>query len=129
MAAVVRVKPRHVSPVGYEWIDVCELFEDVVAGDFLQFTGTVNSNMPVMKKCPAVANAEPDGIALKAGYAGQRGLDYGIHCEVDGFSGLTPGQLIYSSAAVAGGQDTAANGTAPVSGKAVRANRIRFTLR
>lgn len=129
MAAVVRVKPRHVAPVGYEWIDTCELTEAVVAGDFLEFTGVMSDNMPLMRKLPAGANAEPDGIALKDGYAGQRGLDYGIHCEMDGFSGLTPGDLIFSSAAVAGGQDTAANGTAPVSGKAIKPSRIRFQIR
>lgn len=129
MAAVVRVKPRHVAPVGYEWIDICELTEDVVAGDFLEFTGVMSDNLPLMRKLPAGASAEPDGIALKDGYAGQRGLDYGIHCEMDGFSGLTPGDLVFSSAAVAGGQDTAANGTAPVSGKAIKPSRIRFQIR
>jgi hypothetical protein len=139
MAAVVRVKPRHVAPVGYEWIDVCELVEDVLAGDLLQFTGVVNDNMTLMRKLPAGANAEPDGVALKDGFAGQRGLDYGIHCEMDGFSGLIPGALIYSSSAVAGGQDTTPNGATPaaaappvsygLAGKAVRATRIRFQLR
>lgn len=129
MAAVVRVKPRHVAPVGYEWIDVCELTENVVAGDFLEFTGVMNDNLPLMRKLPAAAAAEPDGIALKDGFAGQRGLDYGIHCEMDGFSGLTPGDLIYSSAVVAGGQDNAPNGAAPVSGKVIKPSRIRFQLR
>lgn len=129
MAAVVRVKPRHVAPVGYEWIDVCELTEGVVSGDFLEFTGVMNDNLPLMRKLPAGANAEPDGIALKDGYAGQRGFDYGIHCEMDGFSGGTPGDLVYSSAAVAGGQDNAANGTAPVSGKFIKPSRIRFQIR
>ncbi len=127
MAAVVRVKPRHVAPVGYEWIDVCELTEAVVAGDYLEFTGVMNDNLPLMRKLPAGAAAEPDGIALKDGYAGQRGFDYGIHTEMDGFSGLTPGDLIYASAAVAGGQDTAVEGVA--SGKAVKPSRIRFTIR
>jgi hypothetical protein len=129
MAAVVRVKPRHVAPVGYEWIDTCELTEDVVAGDFLEFTGVMSDNLPLMSKLPAGADAEPDGIALKDGFAGQRGFDYGIHCEMDGFSGLTPGDLIFSSAAVAGGQDTAANGNAPVSGKVIKPSRIRFQIR
>jgi hypothetical protein len=128
MAAVTRVKPRHVAPVGYEWIDVCELTEAVVAGDYLKFTGSSNDNMPLMQKLPAAANAEPDGIALKDGYAGQRGFDYGIHCEMDGFSGLTPGALIHASAAVAGGQDTAVNGTGVPRAKAVKTSRIRFTI-
>lgn len=129
MAEIVRVKPRHVAPVGYEWIDICELTEDVAAGDFLEFTGVMNDNLPLMSRLPAAANAEPDGIALKAGFAGQRGLDYGIHCEMDGFSGGTPGDLVYSSAAVAGGQADVANGTAPVSGKFIKPSRIRFQLR
>lgn len=129
MAAVVRVKPRHVAPVGYEWIDICELTEDVVAGDLLEFTGVMNDNLPLMRKLPAGAAAEADGIALKAGFAGQRGLDYGVHTEMDGFASLTPGDLIYSSAAVAGGQDTAPNGAALPIGKAIKPSRIRFQFR
>lgn len=139
MAAVTKVKPRHVAPVGYEWIDVCELTEDVNAGDLLEFTGVTNDNLPLMRKLPAAANAEPDGIALKGGFAGERGFDYGIHTEMDGFSGLTPGDPIYSSAAVAGGLDTAPNGVTPAAaappvsyglvGKAIKASRIRFQIR
>lgn len=114
MAAVTRVKPRHVAPVGYEWIDVCELTEDVAAGDLLQFTGVMSDNLPLMRKCPT--GSVPDGIALKAGFAGQRGFDVGIHCEMDGFSGLTPGAKVYQSGSVAGGEDTtgAVTGVAPL---------------
>lgn len=129
MAAVVKVKPRFVSPVGYEEIDVCELTEVVAAGDLLEYTGVISDNMPLMRKLPAAANAEADGIALQAGFAGQRGFDVGIVLEMDGFSGLTPGDPIHSSAAVAGGLDTAVNGTALSVGKAIRASRIRFHLR
>ena len=138
MAAVTRVKARHVAPVGYEWIDTCELYEDVVAGDLLEFTGTVTDNMPVMRKLAAGANAEADGVALKDGFAGQRGFDYGIHCEMDGWSGMTPGAPLYSSASTAGGIDTSANGVTPTAGaapvsyglvgKAVKATRIRFQI-
>jgi hypothetical protein len=128
MAAVTRVKPRHVAPVGYEWIDVCELTEDVLAGNLLEFTGVMNDNLPLMRKLPAGAAAIADGIALKDGFAGQRGFDYGVHTEMDGFSGLTPGDLIYSSAAVAGGADTAPNGAAPAIGKAIKPSRIRFQI-
>ena len=129
MPPVVRVKARHVSPVGYEWIDVCELSEDVEAGDNLEFTGTVNEGLPVMRKLPAGENAEADGVSLKKGFAGARGHDYGIHTEMDGFSGLTPGELVYAAGAggANGGQDTTANGT-PI-GKAVLATRIRFQFR
>lgn len=129
MAAVVRVKPRFVSPVGYEEIDVCELTEDVVAGDLLEYTGVMNDNQALMRKLPAGANAEADGVALKDGFAGQRGFDFGVVFEMDGFSGLTPGDLIHSSSAVSGGLDTTVNGTAPAIGKAIRATRIRFHLR
>ena len=138
MAAVVKVKPRHVAPVGYEWIDVCELTEDVAPGDQLEFTGLSNDNLPLMRKLPAGANAESDGVALKTGFAGQRGFDYGIHCEMDGFSGLTPGDLIYTSSAVAGGLDTTPNGATPAAaappvsyglvGKAIKPTRIRFQI-
>lgn len=139
MAAVTRVKPRHVAPVGYEWIDTCELTEDVVAGDLLEFTGVMNDNMPLMRKLPAGANAEPDGVALKDGFAGQRGFDYGIHSEMDGFSGGTPGDSVYSSASVSGGLDTSPNGVTPAAaappvsyglcGKFVKPSRIRFQIR
>lgn len=139
MAAIVMVKPRHVAPVGYEWIDVCELTEDVVSGNLLEFTGVMNDNLPLMRKLPAGANAEADGIALKDGYAGQRGFDYGIHCEMDGFSGATPGDLVYSSSAVAGGLDTTPNGATPAAaappvsygqvGKVIKPSRIRFQIR
>jgi hypothetical protein len=129
MAAVVRIKPRFVSPVGYEEVDVCELTEDVSAGDLLEFTGVVNDNQALMRKLPAAADAEADGIALKDGFAGQRGFDFGVVLEMDGFSGLTPGDAIHSSSAVAGGLDTTVNGTALPIGKAIRTSRIRFHLR
>ena len=129
MAAVTKVKPRFVSPVGYEEIDTCELTEAVVAGDLLEYTGVTNDNQPLMRKLPAGAAAEADGIALKDGYAGQRGFDVGITLEMDGFSGLTPGDAIHSSSTVAGGLDTTANGAALSVGKAVRTTRIRFHFR
>lgn len=128
MAAVTRVKPRFVSPVGYEELDVCELLEDVQPGDLLEYTGIMSSGQAVMRILPAGADAEPDGVALKAGYAGERGFDIGIVFEMDGFSGLTPGDPVYPAgvAGVNGGIDTTVNGR--VIGKAIRGTRIRFHL-
>lgn len=126
MAAVTKVKPRFVSPVGYEEIDVCELLEDVEAGDLLQFTGDMSDGQAVMQLVPANATEQVDGVALQTGFAGQRGFDFGIVFEMDGFSGLAPGDLVYADAAVAGGLNTTANGD-PV-GKCVRGTRIRFHL-
>lgn len=128
MPPVVKVRARAVSPVGYEWGDVCELLEDVAAGDLLEFTGAMSDGQPVMRRLPAGANAEADGVALQAGFAGKRGFDYGIHYEIDGFSAGTPGDLVYPAGAggVAGGLDTTVNGR-PV-GKFVKPTRIRFQI-
>lgn len=128
MPPVVRVRARAVSPVGYEWGDVCELLEDVEAGDLLEFTGVMNDGMSVMRKLPAGANAEADGVSLKKQVAGYRGHDYGIHYEVDGFSAGVPGTPVYPAGAggVNGGLDTTANGR-PI-GKFVTPTRIRFQI-
>jgi hypothetical protein len=126
MAAVTRVKARPVTPVGYEVVDRCVLSEDVTAGDLLKYTGATTNGQPVMSKAPTAGITEADGIALQNGYSGQAGFDVGIQGEMDGFSGLTPGNPLYPSTATAGSIDTTAIAGATVRIKAVRTTRIRF---
>lgn len=119
MAAVTRVKGRPVTPVGYEVVDPGLAAEDFEAGDQAKLTAAG------WVKLPAGAD-EADGIALQKYYAGQGGCSFGIHGEMDGFSGLTPGTRLYPSASVAGGLDTTAVSGATVRVKAVTATRIRY---
>lgn len=125
MAAVNRVKARNCTVVGYEVNDKVQLSEDVVAGDLLKFTGVVVNGMAVMGLNPG-GEIDADGMAIKDGYAGQRGFDVAIHGEADGFSGLVPGTPLFPSAAVDGGLDTTEPEGAPVRVKAVTATRVRF---
>jgi hypothetical protein len=119
VAAVTRVKARPCTPVGYEVVDVGTVTEAVVAGDLLK--NTVNG----WTKLAAEA-VEADGIALQDYYAGQGGCSIGIHGEIDGFSGMTPGTPLYPSGAVAGGIDTTAAGVIRM--KATTASRIRYSF-
>jgi hypothetical protein len=125
MAAATRVKARPCTPVGYEVVDKVELTADVVAGDLMKYSGASNDGQSKAGLAAAGAT-EADGIALQDGYAGQRGFSMGIQGEMDGFSGLTPGQALYPSAAVAGGLDTTAAGAIRV--KSVRTTRIRYSF-
>lgn len=125
MAAIVRVKARPCTPVGYEVVDKVALSVDVVAGDLLEATGAMSGGLPIMAKAAAGA-LDVDGIALQDGYAGQAGFSMGLHGEMDGFSGLTPGTPLYPSGAVAGGIDTTAAGIIRI--KAVTTGRIRYTF-
>lgn len=118
-AAVSRGTVRVCTPVGYEVVDKGTATESMVAGDL------VKNGASGWGKCPAGAT-EADGIALKNYYAGQQGCDFGIHGEMDGFSGLTPGTPLYPSGATAGGLDTTAAGLIRV--KAVTSTRIRYNF-
>jgi hypothetical protein len=99
MAAVTRVKARPVTPVGYEVNDTGLLTEAVTAGDLLTLSGSGWSKA-------ATSSTEAHGIALQDGYAGQANASIGVHGEMDGYSGMTPGTALYPSASVAGGLDT-----------------------
>lgn len=125
MAAVTRVKARPCTPVGYEVVDKVELGEAVTAGDLLKYNGSTNDGQSIVVKAAAAAT-EADGIALQDGFSGQRGFSMGLHGEMDGFSGMTPGTALYPSATVAGGLDTTAAGAIRV--KAVKAARIRYNF-
>jgi hypothetical protein len=101
MAAVTRVKARPVTPAGYEVVDKGIAVEAWVAGDLLVNGASGWSKAPT-------GTLLAHGIALQDAYAGQGGCSIGLHGEMDGFSGLTPGDPLYPSGAVAGGLDTTA---------------------
>lgn len=122
MAAITRVKGRPVTPVGYEVNDKGTLTEDVTAGDLLK------NGSSGWSKAPITGITEADGIALQDGYSGQSGFSIGIHGEMDGFSGMTPGTSLYPSTATAGGLDTTAITGAAVRVKARTATRIAFNF-
>lgn len=108
MPAVTRDVARVCTPVGYEFVDKGTAVEAMTAGD------QVTLGASGWSKAPA-GTIEADGIALKDYYAGQRGCDFGIHGEMDGFSGMTPGTKLYPSASVAGGLDTTAAAASSIS--------------
>lgn len=121
MAAVTKVRPKFVSPNGYEVVDKGTLTEAVTAGDLLVY-GVAG----ISKAAPGAVEAH--GIATQDGYAGQGGFDVLIQGEMDGFSGLTPGAPLYPSATVAGGLDTTAPASAVARVRAVTATRIRVNF-
>jgi hypothetical protein len=127
MAAITRVKARPCAPAGYEVNDKVTLAGDVVAGDLLAFTGDMSNGQAVMDL--AAADAEDvAAIALQNGYEGQAGFSVGIQGEMDGFSGMTPGDLLFPSATVAGGLDDAPTTAATPNIRAVTTTRIRFSF-
>lgn len=125
MAAVTRVKSRPTTVVGYEVNDKGSAAEALTAGDLLKITGATANDAPVWSRLPA-GQTEADGIALQDFYAGQAGISVGIHGEMAGFSGLTPGAPLYPSATVAGGLDTSAVAGSTIRVKARTATSIRF---
>lgn len=124
MAAVTVSRARPVAPVGYEVNDKCVLSDDVDAGDLLAYTGNMVNGLAEMGLNPTGAAAH--GIALQDGYDGERGFSVGIQGEMDGFSGLTPGDSLFQGAATAGKMDDAAGTAVPV--RAVTATRIRYNF-
>jgi hypothetical protein len=102
MAAVTKVELAPTAPAPYHYNDKSTkefpLTEDVATGDELKLTSTG------WRKRQAGETA--DGISLKPGRAGKKGHDIGIVGEMDGFSGLVPGDKLYPSATVNGGLDT-----------------------
>ena len=130
MAAVTKVRPRPVSPPGYEFKDRAQAAEDIDVGELVVINTDTPSNGYEYVVELAPADAEPqaiDGIALMDAKAG--GIcSIGIIGEMDGFSGMTRGNRLYPSATVAGGIDTVATTNLNANMKAVTASRIRFNF-
>ncbi|HVL41282.1 MAG TPA: hypothetical protein VM348_03930 [Brevundimonas sp.] len=108
MAAVTRVKARPVSPPGYEVNDKGKAAVAITAGDLLIITDATPGNgyEKVWDLAPTTTD-NAHGIALMDAKAGLI-VSVGIQGEMDGFSGMTPGDPLYPSGDVAGGIDTTA---------------------
>jgi hypothetical protein len=115
------VKAKPCSPAGYEVNDKGVAVEAWVAGDLLT-NGAGGWSKAVG------GTLEAHGIGLQDAYAGQGNCSIGIHGEMDGFSGMTPGAALYPSATVAGGLDTTAVVGATIRVRAATASRIRYTF-
>lgn len=120
MAAVTRTKGRPVTPVGYEVNDKGVCAEAWDTGDQLKNTAAGWTKLPA-------GALEADGIALNPAAVGDRGCDIGLQGEMDGFSGLTPGDPLYPSATVAGGLNTTAVTGATIRVRAATPTRIRYS--
>ena len=126
MAAITKVAPKLVSPVGYENVFYAYASEALKAGDAVVITSATapgGFECVVEEASAAVAH----GIALKNVGAGGR-AEIAWRGEMDGFSGLTPGAaLSIASGAI---DDTAPDATqvGAAAIRAVTATRIRFEL-
>ena len=130
MAAVTVVRPRPVSPPGYEFNDRAQAAADIDVGELVSITSATPGNGYEYVVDLAAADAEPqaiDGIALMDAKAGQL-VSIGIIGEMDGFSGMTRGARLYPSATVPGGIDTTATTNLNANMKAVTASRIRYNF-
>ncbi len=125
MAPAARTKSRPTTVVGYEVNDKGRAAEAWTAGDLLVITGATANDAPIWSKAAAGAT-EAHGIALQDEYAGRDGVSVGIHGEMSGFSGLTPGQALYPSATVAGGLDTTQPAGAVTRVRARTATSLRY---
>lgn len=125
MAAVTRTnRLRSATRVGYEVNDKGQAKVDLARGDLV----IISPDTPgrgyetVYDKAPITGVTEAHGICLMPGRAGGL-VEIGLHGEMDGFSGLTPGTPLYPSTLTAGGIDTTA-----VSGGSVRIRAVTPTL-
>jgi len=126
MAAPTAGTLRWVTPAGMGFTDRGQAATDLAAGDLLVIaTTTPNTGFEkVWQKAP-ISTVEPDGVAIAACKAGEP-VDVGIQGEMEGYQGMTPKTLFYSSATVVGGIDSTAVTNAAIRMKAVSATRIRY---
>jgi len=128
MAAVTKGTLRPVLVPGYEYNDKGQAKVAIAKGDLLIIAPDVpaSGHEMVWDKAP-VSTAEPAGIALKDAAIGAT-VSAGIQGEMDGYTGLSRGNLLYPSAAVAGGIDTAVLAASTPRIRAVTATRIRYAF-
>jgi hypothetical protein len=127
MAAVTKGVLHPVTVPGYDVSDKGQAKVDLAVGDLVIITNdapTVGYEK-VWDKAPITGITEAHGIVLAAAKAAGT-VSVGIHGEMDGFSGLTRGAVLYPSTATAGGIDTTAIAAATERIRAVTASRIRF---
>lgn len=124
MAAISKVAPKLVSPVGYENVFYAYASEALEAGDVVVITSDA---APGGFECVVeeAGAAVGHGIAVKdAGVGGRAEIAW--RGEMDGFAGLTPGApLTIASGAI---DNTAPGEGISTSIRAVSPTRIRFDL-
>jgi hypothetical protein len=128
MAAVTIGTLRPVTVPGYEVNDKGQAATAITKGQLLVITAATPGSGydKVYDKAPTTAT-DPAGIALMDAAAGGL-VSVGIHGEMDGFTGLTPNAMLYPSATVAGGIDTAKPAGAIERIRAVSPTRIRYAF-
>lgn len=128
MAAPTEVDLHPVSPPGMIFTDRGQAATAMVCGQLLNLATTTPSSghEKVWELAPA-STVEPDGVCLIDTPAG-KSVSVGLLCEIDGYSGLTPGTAYYASATVAGGIDSTVVTNAAIRMKAVSATRMRFAF-
>src|SRR5574337_824934 len=129
MAAVTKGTLHPVTVPGYEINDKGQAKVDLAVGDLLIITNdTPNVGFEkVWDKAPITGITEAMGIALVAVKAGGA-VSVGVEGEMDGFSGMTRGAVLYPSTATAGGLDTTLITGAIARIRAVTASRIRYSF-
>lgn len=119
MAAIARgATVRNVTPTAYEFYDRGTATEDILAGQLVKI-GAAGVSLA------AGGQVAPSGMAIAPAAAGEV-VEFGRQCEIDGFTGMTPGARLYASASVAGNLDDAAlAGFVPFI-EAISATRVYF---
>lgn len=127
MAAVTKGTLRVVTPSAMLDTDRGQAATDLNIGDLLVITATApgTGHDKVYGLAP-VSTTQAHGVCLKSCKAGDS-VSVGVDMvEIDGYSGLTAGAQLYSSASVAGGVDTTAVASTTMIIRAVTPTRIRF---
>ena len=126
MAALTLGTLNPVTIVGYEVNDRGQAATDITRGQLLSITtATPAAGFSAVWDKAATTVTDPAGIALMDCKAGGT-VSVGIHGEMDGYTGLTPGTFVYPSGTVAGGIDTTKPSGAVERIRAVSTTRIRF---
>ena len=127
MAAVTKGTLRVVTPAAMLDTDRGQAATDLNIGDLLVITSTApgTGHERVYALAP-VSTTQAHGVCLKSCKAGDS-VSVGVDMvEIDGYSGLTAGAPLYTSASVAGGLDTTAVTSTTHVIRAVSATRVRF---
>jgi hypothetical protein len=126
MAAVSIGTLKPVTVTAYEVNDKGQAAVDLVRGTLVvQTAATPGSGFEVVWDKAATTVTDPAGIVLMDCKAGGT-VAVGIHGEMDGYTGLTPGSFVYPSGSVAGGIDTTKPSGAIERMRAASTTRIRF---
>ena len=124
MAAVTKAnRIASVIPPGMEVNDRAYALDDLVAGDLIVISSTAPNSAVYESAVEKATGTEYHGVSLVDCNAG--GLaEYTTQNELDGYSGLTPGQPL----SVAGGEFDTTAPTGAVTARAVTTTRIRVLI-